>query len=512
MTRFVSKWHLAGAFLLTSSLFAQEPAADRKFDYDGSFFFQGFYVNRDLPLNIRGKTNPPDTSFPYDCPVPLNPAASPGVTNVANGNCRDNADFYRARFRLNLAFRPSAYVDVKYGLEVGPTFFGQAENTFGNIERKNLKTREMIMKVHTADQEASVSVGVFTYSTPKGLVLASSGAGFKFNLSVPDLYSDFEAVYIRAEDRSRINDDSQGFSSQNFKPIQISLLDWKYSGLRWLRSEMYALYREDKSTSVEDNDGYETSRVAWGGLFLQFRWTNFSLILHGVGNWGSFDRPLSVMPPESNYAGLYPTLQPYYDQINANPSNRRRRTNVNAGAGQTEFIWYASDQLQFSAVAAGASGRPEGDIENNGGQVTYRRDQFRTAVSGFQMTHIAVDNSGGYTIFNQGRLTGIFIRGALGRIQIYESLQLEVGYYTINLMHVPTIDYNVRFTRYSRDLRPTSYLGEEWNTTLTWRIWSNFTVDMKAAFFQAGDAYKILKDVNFGRHLTEVSMSANQNF
>lgn len=100
----------------------------------------------------------------------------------------------------------------------------------------------------------------------------------------------------------------------------------------------------------------------------------------------------------------------------------------------------------------------------------------------------------------------------LGRIQIYESLQLEVGYYTINLMHVPTIDYNVRFTRYSRDIRPTSYLGEEWNTTLTWRIWSNFTVDMKAAFFQAGDAYKILKDVNFGRHLTEVSMSANQNF
>ena len=138
-----------------------------RFDYNGSMLVRGFYTSRDLPLEKQTATL---------CPNPYTNSSSSGSSSSTSGNskCREERDFYTARFRLNLAFRPSNFVDIIYGLEVGELEFG--DTTTGNTGpgsggtgsgSANLETRELRLNIHNEKKTIRFNAGVFSYGTPR---------------------------------------------------------------------------------------------------------------------------------------------------------------------------------------------------------------------------------------------------------------------------------------------------------------------------------------------------------
>ncbi|MBU42659.1 MAG: hypothetical protein CMN76_05530 [Spirochaetaceae bacterium] len=494
----------------TSSLSSQTAPVLEKFDYNGSMLVRGFFTSRDLPLEKQTATL---------CPNPFTTSTSSGTTGTAttsnNSKCREERDFYTTRFRLNLAFRPSNYVDIIYGLEVGELEFGDA--TAGNSGpgsggtgsgSANLETRELRLKVHNEKNTLSFHAGIFPYGTPNGFVAATSGAGFLINHSVPDWFSEFELYYIKKEDQSRVDRDSNGFNDDNYKDVDVVLGNWKFSGLPGYRSELYGLYRGDNRTEDDNGNLRDTSRLYWAGFYQRYRWGRFDFMLHVIGNWGNVYSPNRELPREDLLEGT--TVLNLANEAENYLPNQREKYKIDAGAGEAEIGYQITDRIKFSLALAGASGRR--GVEPDGTSVDYRRDQFHYASQAYQFSEIAVDSSGGYSLFTLGDLTGLVVRGARLEAQLFESVDTLLGYYSLHSYRTPTIDYNQFFTRFPAGKAPSSYFGQEINWRVNWRPFSDLTLSAYVAYFDAGDGYKVLRDVEFGDRALEIMVSANQTF
>ncbi len=451
------------------SLSAQEatPTPSERFSFRGDMLVRSFFLERDLPLK--------------------------SVSVNTTSRVREEQDFYSARFRLDLAFRPSPNVDILWGSEVGELTFGRdnASRTGPGTGGKgagasNVETRELIMKIRNNPESRSLSLGILNFDTPRGLVLATSGAGGRFFSELPALSSSIDMYYIRAEDNSVIDGDSNGFSDTNFNDINTGIVRYKFNGIKNLRAELYSVYRQDDDPSAVAGDGSETSRIYWGGLFAQYKFGLWGFLFHAVGNWGQFHRPDPAAPA------------------------LRKRRNVNAGAGQAEITFQPFDEFTIGVTGAGGSGRL--GKEPDGSSVDYRPDQFRVAGSAFQLTDIALDSSGGYTLFAGGRLTGVTAAGLLIKTTIFETIQAEFTVFDIRLYRTPTIDYNALYTRYPEMHQPDNRLGVEWNAKFSRRLITDFLLEARFAYFDAADGYRILNDVRYGDDIVEASIAVTQKF
>lgn len=506
------------ATLIHAPLFAQSDDTLERFSYDGSVLARGFFLWRDIGLasspTSPGVERDQQGYFEYFA-CQSNPATCRTTRE------REEQDFYTIRLRLNLAFRPSEYVDILYNLEVGDVTFGRDESdrsgpgTGGQGSgRTNLETRQLLLRFHNQANTTEGSAGIFLFSTPSGLVVATSGAGARLRHEVEGISSRFEGIYIRSVDNSRIDGDSNGFSDENFSDINLGILSWKWSQIRSLRTEMYGVFREDDDASTEDvtDSVQETSRVYWGGLQLQYKLGGFELKLHGVGNWGRFHRPLSADPKLSKIAATDSTdpLQSFF--IEALKPPLREEYTVNAAAGEAEIGYQVTDRTRVALVYAGASGRLPGDTESDASNIEYRTDQFRTAGQSFQFNEISVDDSGGYSIFSGGRLTGLQIGGIRVRFQPLSELETRVEYYHLRAYRTPTIAGNTKYTRAFRQDNPGTFLGEEWNLRLVYSFFNDLKVGARIGWFNAGSAYKVLRDTEYGDDLYEVQVTVNQTF
>ncbi len=498
---------LIGLVLPAASLKAQTAPVLDGFDYNGSMLIRGFYTSRDLPLEKQTTTL---------CPNPYTSSSSGSTATATNDSrCREEGDFYTARFRLNLAFRPSNFVDIIYGLEVGELQFG--DTTTGNTGpgsggtgsgSANLETRELRLKIHNEEDTFSFNAGIFPYGTPNGFVAATSGAGFYINYSVSDWFSEFELYYIKKEDQSRVDRDSNGFNDDNYKDVDVVLGNWKYSGLPGYRSELYGLYRGDNRTVDDSGNIRDTSRLYWAGFYQRYRWGRFNFMLHIIGNWGNVYSTTREFPREDLLAGSS-VLTLAEEAENYIPDQRDKRK-IDAGAGEAEIGYQITDRYKLSLAIAGASGRR--GVEPDGRSVDYRRDQFHYASQAYQFSEISVDSSGGYSLFALGDLTGLIVRGVRFEAQIYESVDTSLGYYSLHSYRTPTIDYNQFFTEFPGGKGPSSYFGEEINWRVNWRPYGDLTLSAYVAYFDAGDGYKVLRDIEFGDRALEIMISANQTF
>jgi len=509
-----NKSHLFFASILLSLFFptlpvlSQTESEGRRFDYRGDMLVRGFYLNRDLPLNRQTETpcRSADEYMSY-----LYPSLFAHTTSTP---CRETSDYYQARLRLDFSFRPSSYADVVYMIEIGDITFGRdaagstGAGSGGKGNAVNIETRQMFLHLHNPHDTASLDIGIFPIGTPKGLVLASNGAGFRSHIETKQ--SIFSFAYLRKEDTTIKDGDSNGFSDSNFRNVNLGVLQWEYTGLSWLKSDLYAVARRDDDPSDAGNDGNETSRMAWGGIFLSLNKGAFSFLIHGVWNHGTFERPFAYYPSLTERLSLMPQLKAVYDDALATGYPMRSRFETDAGAGQAEMEWRLSNRFAVKGAIAGASGRL--GIEPNGDPVDYRRDQFRTAGTGFQFSDIAVDSSGGYSIFAGGNLTGVVARGAILKYIPHDSVELSAGYYSIHLYRTPVIDRNRYYQLYLDTNHPDTYLGDEWNGRITWNIFTDLTFTLKGAKFDAGNGYKILKDIEYGDDLYEYSFVLFQKF
>ena len=507
---------------------AQQGAQPDRFKYNGDVFFQGFFLARDLPL-VRQTDAVCRTGRTVTQAVV--PAGSSASLATAEAKCREEEDFYRMRLRLNMAFRPSPYAEILYGLEVGYLTFGRenkdaAGNTIDygpgsggrGAGKTNLETRELLLRLHDAADALSVNVGVLNFGTPKGIVAASSGGGVKINADFTKVNSQLEAVYVRSIDNSRVDDDSNGYSDRNFAEVNAGTFSWKYTGIQSLRSDLYGAFYSDKDPSANDptEKNRETSRVVWGGLFLQWHLGRWKAILHGIANAGTFERPFGLSPSESVWVRSSPELKSLDDQraalesVGAAPTLRRRYA-IDARAGQAEVSFRLTDLVEIIGEVAGASGRVSDDVEPDGGRAAFRPDQFRT-FGAFQMSDIGVDSSSGYSTITNGRLTGLFVRSLGIKGQLSTTLEGQLTYYSMELIHTPTIDRNQFYRRNQEIEKARNYFGQELNLRLAWRAFADFQVEGRLALFDAGAGYKILRDVEYGDRLFEASLAVSQKF
>lgn len=510
---------ICAAFCGWASLAAQSPEGGdlaERFNFSGDVLVRGIGVGRDIPLTSAptetgvARTEESYAEF-YQCRI--NPQT------CQRSRTREEQDYYTFRFRLNLAFRASQYADVLYGLEVGDLIFGRDSRNSGpgsggrREGATNLETRQALLRLHDEGNLRVLDLGVFPFSTPNGIVLARTGAGARFAYDPRRFDSTFELAYFRAIDNSQIDGDSNGFSDENFGDIHLAAARWKWSGLRSVRPELYGVYRADEDPSAVDDSQTglrETSRLYWAGLYLQLKYEALELTLHGIGNWGRFNRPLADDPntaailaatPESLNAIVREAYQP--------PLNEEYR--VNAGAWNSELAYAVFDSLKVSLVFAGASGLPERAREPDGSSPAYRPDQFRQPEGSFQFSELVLDDSGGYSVFPGGRLTGVQAAGLRLRWQALEKLETRFDYYRYDSFRPISVRYNSRYTAL-KNQAPATFLGEEYNLRLKYAFFSDLKLSANLGCFNAATAYKALLDAEYGDYAWEVQIALAQEF
>ncbi|MCB1174387.1 MAG: hypothetical protein KDK39_12520 [Leptospiraceae bacterium] len=502
-----------------AALAADERSMLDRFQYNGDILYRGYYLWRDLPMANNPTTSGQARREQSWADYQLCQAFPSQCSSISQTPNKESEDYSTIRFRLNMAFRPSPYADILYAIEVGHLTFGRESSTSGpgsggrGSGRVNIETRELLLNLHNQSRVLNGDLGVFNFSTPSGIVIASSGAGGRIRYDWQSLRSTIEAIYVHAVDQSHIDGDSNGFSDTNFADNKLGLLEWKFSTPRYLKGSVYGVASADddpaKSDPVESSQ--ELSRMYWGGLFVTGKWQSLSLMLHGIGNWGSFSRPLASDPvvakiladPNDPMNGFFST---------AVKAPARKKYHLNAGAFQSALRIQLSDFVYVEFLAAAASGRIPGDTELDGSSIDFRSDQFRTAGSSFSYMEIALDDSGGYSIFAGGQLTGVIARGLQLNWQLNPELALELAWFDLNAVQTPVIHTNSKYMLFTDTNEISNDLGTEWNARLSWKVFQDFRINARLGWFNADKGYKALNDVAYGDDIYEFALYLKQTF
>jgi hypothetical protein len=72
------------------------------------------------------------------------------------------------------------------------------------------------------------------------------------------------------------------------------------------------------------------------------------------------------------------------------------------------------------------------------------------------------------------------------------------------------LNHNIIFIKLIK--HPINYYGSEWNLKIVYKPWVNFSIKMQFAYFNAGDAYKVVNDIKNGDTLREYSIYIQQKF
>ncbi len=496
---------ITGIALFTASLQAEE----RELSYDGNIRARAFYLQRDILLPASAELREANR-----------PAAGSAEETFCNNSpqiCEtssqsEDQEYFDLRLRLNFKLRASALVDVIYALEIGDLVLGREENPYGpgsggqGSGRTNVETRELYFDIHNDYQSFQdrllLRFGIFSFSTPEGIVMARSGGGLRAVWERSRLRSLFELLYFRQIDNSWVDGDSNGFSDDNFADIHLALLSWHFHLSRAVNLKLYSLYRQDSSAEEDDpgEEQPEISQLYWGGLYWELVYGRFHLILHGIGNWGHF---LRSSGENSLLADLAPEdpLRPFLEERIEPQLNQRY--DVQAGAGKIELRFRTTRKLSFSLLYAQASGQLPGAAEgdkDSSASAQLRRDQFRTAGSSFQLSEIAVDSSGGFAIRPGGQLTGLAIGGltcSLQGLSALPKLELTAAYFHIENYRPP------------KELP--KYLGREWNLKAAYSFDARFQIMFHLSRFNSGVAYRTLYNTD-GRQVYEAKLSLEQKF
>jgi hypothetical protein len=490
---------LIGFYL--SSLYAQEKSTNLL--YDGDILFRSFYLSRDILTTRQTKET---------CPNPWEVYLDSTVT--PNTPCKEKRDEHRIRFRLNFLFSPNTFTEVYYGIEVGDITFGQEKNLIGpgsggsGSGATNVETRELRLTILNKNHLFRIDMGIFSYSTPDGLVLASSNAGIRFRKEFKELNSLWEVVYFKLQDNSFKDNDSNGFSDENFKDVELVSTIYKIFRFSNMIPQFYFVYKRDP-VEKDSNNIKDTYQYYWVGMHQQYSEKNLNLFLNIVNQQGYLFSETKIIKNDAFIKQYFPDVYQFLqDQNHAFPKNRKKYPK-NAYAGNFEISYRIGNYLKLAYVATGATGRM--GINPDGTSSYYNKDVYKSARGAYQFSEIGIDTSGGYSILNVDSLSGIVAQGIKIEYQLFDGITFEPQYYFYKTHKTPVIEYNQFFNRINFK-NPINYYGSEWNLKIVYKPWVNFSVKMQFAYFNAGDAYKVVNDIKNGDTLREYSIYIQQKF
>ncbi|GIX41727.1 MAG: hypothetical protein KatS3mg129_1460 [Leptospiraceae bacterium] len=390
-------------------IFAQETLSNLL--YDGDILLRSFFLSRDILTKKQ---------ILESCPNPVEVYENPSTT--PNTKCKEKRDEHKIRFRLNLLFSPNAFTEVYYGLEVGDVTFGKEKNQNGpesggsGSGATNIETRELRLSIHNQIKTTLFDIGIFPYSTPDGLVLATSGAGIKFRHEFKELNSLLETVYFKLQDNSFIDNDSNGFSDENYKDVELISTSYKIFRFSDVIPQFYFVYKRDPVEKDENNNPKDTFQYYWSGIYFQYSYKNWNIYFNLVNLQGYLLSETKIIENDSFLKTYFPDIYNIIqNQNNAFPKSRRKYPK-NAYAGNLEISYRPLNDLKISYVLTGATGRA--GLNNDGTVTDYNKDQYKSAGGSFQFSEIGVDTSGGYSLLNIDKLSGMIVSGIRSRISI----------------------------------------------------------------------------------------------
>lgn len=531
--RYRARGVLAAGFLLCSGALVSMYAENNRFAYDGDMLVRGFYLSRDLPL-ARVQSEPcPTAGAPNTASTVVDPTQN---ATEARSRCSERQDFLTSRLRLNANFSPNLYTDVYYGIQVGELVFGRDQpGLVGPASggkgsgAVNVQTRELRLRLHDEAKTTYLDAGIFPVGSPAGIILATSGAGVRLEGESKSLFSAYQLVYLRQVDTSLRDGDGNGYSDETYKNVNLLYGTWKYYGWERMNLETFVLYRRDAEEYDANRVAKDISQLYWVGQEQRYSKGAVSVMCLGIANLGvvsstkrvdltggdrfvSFVEDSRMTRTESiSVRRLNPVTAYQLDMVaqgDAAFPGSRSRYPVRSGAGQFELALRLSEGTTLALGGATGTGRlgPEPD----GRDTEYRADRFRTANSGFQYTDIAVDTSGGYTIFRGGALTGLRVWSFQLRQKVSTTLDSRIMLSRIAAQNELNGDYNQAYGWWKGP--GSAHLGNEADALVEWRPVAQLVISWRAAIFLPGRGYRFLMDAEHGSAVREASFSILQRF
>jgi len=347
-------------------------------------------------------------------------------------------------FRNRLNVRVSPNILVGSVLDVY-SVFGEGKAKISSPDL-GLQARNVFAEIKLFDR-GKLTAGYTTFSLPDGLILATNGAGIKYEHS---LFNDLwipRFDWLKAYDNSR-NNANGGIGLSNYKDNDIFILGGKLNPPgNLVKLDMFYVYDRDRETAVDP-----LQDLHWAGIASKFFFNHTSLDVSAIYNNG-----LTWIngAPEAISSMLF-RLSLHYEK----PLERGK--------------------LKFSWVMEGASGQPGAG---------YRRDQFMSINPSYGLNNISIDNTAGVSLFRGGDFAGI------------ANLTL-IAEYSVDEWGVKFIYSHLRL--FNQVLAPENGFGNEGDVNLQYDFNKNIVTTIQTGMFFPDAAYEMVSKNRAQKPLLEI--------
>ncbi|MCB1188844.1 MAG: hypothetical protein H7A23_06030 [Leptospiraceae bacterium] len=502
--------------LLVSEIYPQEDSLSNRLNFSGSIRVRGFQLGRDILLKRETPTDP------YDAKVykqeketyygetliqeEIDARLAGKKTNITKK--KESLNYFDTRALLNLEFKGSKNLSGVWGVMAGDVRFGgmglskEDRNSpylvgagsggeMGYASGTNLLTNFIYLDYHLKEKNFYSRGGLQLFSSARGMVMFNTGLGILANKDIRFLNMNLEGGWIRPRDRTFIDKDNNGYNDKSNVNIDVVFGKVKLL-LKKVKSEIYTYYsRDNDPTDVSS----ETGSLYWHGFYNEYNSSNFSVIVHGVYNHGRVK-----------------TFNPYRDSSGNKIYEKYDPHTIKGGLYDLEFSYIFNlfnNKANVNLLAVGTTGRP--GYENDGVQSSYRGNGYRTLFPRYTISNIAVDFTGGYSIFSAQNMSGLGEYGVYTNFIAFGPMQITLGYYLLYANKSPHIGNNVEFNL-DNYKKTRTYFGQEYNFNLRWNIQKDFQIVFRSGYFTAGDGLKALFDTIYGKKVIEAFISSEYSF
>lgn len=509
-------WVILAVIIFPFRLFSQETGeSETKFKLSGAMRFRGFDLSRNVLLSRQNPT------YPIYNPIQEVSNRITSNTKAANQELiarsagkqttlspvNESMNYFDSRILLNMEFYTSKYFDGLVGVQIGDVNFGGrpvsitdknnpqtvGTNAGGELNQTtavNVRTNFLYLNFKLKEYDFNARTGLQFFSSPNGRVMFSNGAGISMTKGISSFYRmTLEGGWIRARDRQFIDADSNSFNDKRYLDTNIFFAKAKFLPNPNNSVEFYSYYQGDN----DQTDPYrETGDLFWFGVFDEMKFGTYSMTLHGVYNTGKTKSIRS------------------YKDLNTNDLYQTRAVNfVSGGLWDLTFTYYYNNQINFNLISVGTTGRPGYDKDGTNAQ--YKSGGYRSLSPNFSVSNVAVDFTGGYTLFTSANMSGLMEYGAFANVIAIGSMQFTLGYYLLYATKPPKIEINREYGLFQgRETSP--YLGQEYNFNIRWSMLSDFTLVFRSGYFMPGRGLRVLNDSPLGNYIRDVFISAEYKF
>ncbi|EPG65180.1 hypothetical protein [Leptospira wolffii] len=505
--------------IAAQSSFAQEVEEKTKIDFQGNYRVRGFSLGRDIYTSRQTPVTP------YDRQTFLNQYNQTVANQVQNeilarekglptttSPRKEDLTYYDTRMTLNMNFSTSKYFEALVGVQIGDIIFGgRGVNQGSNVgpgqggeagfsSAVNMQTNFLYLNFKVPEKGFVARVGLQLFTSAQGRVVFIPGTGVSMTKDMRDWNTTLEGGWFVARQNNLTDLDKNTFADKNYQGSNIYYYKIKTSFWNNAKHELYSFYLDDNLRTVQDVNGVyglvsrtsDASQLFWHGLFNEFNFSDFTLVVHGIYNHG-----------------IVKSLNPYRD-ANGNEIQRKYdEYHIKGGFFDMQLSYRYSESLSFTMMASGSTGRP--GYEKDGTKSNLHGNGYRTLFPGYSLSNIANDFTGGYALFSGKDMSGLYEYGIYSDVVVVGPLVLTLGYYRLYGTKSPLIDNN-RFYTEDNFYKTSAYFGQEYNINLRWSAFRDMQILLRSGYFIAGNGLKAYLDTTQGTILRELFVTAEHRF